>query len=423
MIAQFEKLRPEAQAFHRGFGEPTELVSLPSVAKSLGIGSLWVKDEGRRFGLQAFKAVLLSASRLKAHPPRLQVLGVSYAVQRLLEQGVIKQGCGATLCTMTDGNHGRAVAFTARRLGCRCVVFVPENMSMHRKAAIASEGTQVIEVNVSASPRLLAGSLSLRTRQGSYDDAIAEVKLRAGQEGWHLVSDQAWEGYTSVPMDIMAGYGTLFSEIDKQLAHQAPGDPPITHVVLQAGVGGFAGAGAAWLSLSKREGCVSVAEDARLIVAEPLDADCLLENMRGTPVQSVADLRACVGATESVMSGLNCAMPSTLAWPLLRDTAAAFVALDDSWALGAMRRLHRAGVVAGESGAAGVAAVMAICESQTHAEFGLDQHSRVLCVNTESDTDPDAFLGAVCECRQQGLPKPSCTFPHCELGSRGQLHS
>jgi diaminopropionate ammonia-lyase len=104
-----------------------------------------------------------------------------------------------TICTMTDGNHGRAVAHIAKKLGCKCKIYVPQNMVEERKQAILGEGAEIIVVD------------------GGYDDAIEEVKRIAEENGYHLISDTAWPGYEQVPEDIMAGYGTIFREVEEEM--------------------------------------------------------------------------------------------------------------------------------------------------------------------------------------------------------------
>lgn len=48
--------------------------------------------------------------------------------------------------TLSSGNHGRAVAWSARRLGLRCVVRVPEGAAPQKVAAIRAEGAELVAV-------------------------------------------------------------------------------------------------------------------------------------------------------------------------------------------------------------------------------------------------------------------------------------
>jgi diaminopropionate ammonia-lyase len=95
------------------------------------------------------------------------------------------------------------------------------------------------------------------------------------------------------------------------------------------------------------------------------------------------------------MAGLNCGTPSHLAWPLLKRGLDAMVAICDEWAMAAMRSLAAAGVIAGESGAAALAGLQAICADSAgapaRAALGLGPRSRVLVLCTEGATDPAAW--------------------------------
>ena len=342
----------DAAAVHRtlpGYA-PTPLVALPGLAAELGLGEVWVKDESKRFGLNAFKA-----------------LGASYAIHRLLRE---RGDRGWTFATATAGNHGRAVAWTARITGQRAVIFVPGHTVPARIAALRGEGAEVVVV------------------EGTYDDAVARAARESATHGWQVVSDTAYPGYTEIPGWIMEGYTTLFAEATRQL--EAAGRPDPDVVLLQAGVGGLAWAGTCFYA--RRSG----PKRPRLVAVEPTEADCLLESI-GAPDGAMRTAR---GRLRTIMAGLNAGTPSLVAWPLLRVGMDAFLALDDGDAEEAMRRLHAgtAGdprVLAGESGAAGVAGLLALCREPALAEsrraLGLERDARVLVVVTEGATDPASY--------------------------------
>jgi diaminopropionate ammonia-lyase family len=363
-IDQFVAAQSDCERFHQELGvTSTPLLRLDLLETSMGCGSIMVKDEGQRMGLKAFKC-----------------LGVSYAMSRLPISG--KQ----TLCTMTDGNHGKGLAAMAQKMGHDAVIYVPGNMTAARVEAMEQFGATVIRV------------------VGTYDDSIDTVRRAAETNGWILVSDTSWEGYETIPRDIMAGYGTIFREIETQYEEVVAGTParpsdPITHVFIQAGVGGLAGAAAAWLEAFKYDSVVW-ASDVQLVIVEPNDADCITINI--TNQSNCLEPKPLVysgGKTESEMAGLNCGIPSITAWPIIRDITNYCVVIGDQWVGPAVRAMADESIVAGESGAAGVAALMALYDTYQRDPHDLPSElrtifspsSRVLVINTESDTDPENY--------------------------------
>jgi len=340
---------------------PTPLLDLPLADLPLA-GTIRLKDEAGRFGLGSFKA-----------------LGGAYAVANLLAGELSRHGIAPsagsadlaagryaeatrriTITSATDGNHGRAVSWAASRFHCRCVIYLHATVSAGRAAAIAAFGAEVRRV------------------PGTYDDAVHACARDAETNGWFIVSDTSWPGYTEVPRDIMQGYRLMADEA----ADQWTGAPP-THVFIQGGVGGAAAA-------------VSVQTRARwgngpaLVVVEPERAACLLESAR------VGRLTAVTGGLDTIMAGLACGEPSLLAWQELERAAAGFMAIPDDAAIDTMRYLARLGIVAGESGAAGLAALrLALADPDASAALGLGPASRVLVFNTEGATDPAVYAALI----------------------------
>ena len=270
-----------------------------------------------------------------------------------------------TFTAATDGNHGRAVAWTARMLGQRAVIFMPDDTVPARIGHIEGEGAEV------------------RLVSGTFDDCVRECADEANAQGWQVIADTAYVGYLEIPGAIMTGYSTIFCEIDAQL------DAPLDAVFLPAGVGGLAGAGTAHHVLTRGS------QRPSLVCVEPEDAACFLESIErgdGRPVRAR-------GALRSIMAGLNCGQPSLLAWPLLRDGVDLFLAIEDRWAEEAMRAYHRHGVVAGESGAAALAGLLALGEESSlrgaYDHLDLTPESRVLVLNTEGATDPEGYRRVV----------------------------
>jgi len=370
---------PVSQAFestdiadlHRSIPEyqPTPLVELPDLARELGVGRILVKDEGFRLGLKAFKA-----------------LGAAYGCYRFLREYLENDGRGCppasefygsqfalhprelTFCTATDGNHGRGVAWVARKLRQEAVIYMPSGSAAARIDNIRGEGAEVVVV------------------EGTYDEAVRQCVENAGIHGWRIISDTSWPGYEQIPRWIMAGYLTMFREVRAALET----DVQIDSVIVQGGVGALAGAAAWYFRWESRW------PKAKLVSVEPLEAACLLESI-SSPAGEPTESR---GRQDSIMAGLNCGYPSPAAWPLIQQAFNLFVAVSDDRCLDAMRRYYYPTgsdprIVSGESGAAGLAALLALADYDSavdaRAGFGLGTDKTVLLINTEADTDPAGF--------------------------------
>ncbi|MFE0100715.1 diaminopropionate ammonia-lyase [Streptomyces sp. NPDC059009] len=300
-----------ARAFHASLPgySPTPLTELPPLAAELGVGRVFVKDESARLGLPAFKA-----------------LGASWAVHRVLAE----RGEGAPpvrLVTATDGNHGRAVARMARLFGQRARVFVPDGVHPDAVAAIVAEGAEVTAV------------------AGSYDAAVEVAARAADAPDAVLVQDSSWDGYEEIPRWIVAGYATLFAEVDEQLA--ALGAPLPDLVTVPVGVGSLAQAA---VTHYRSRGAAGPAP--ALLAVEPEAAACVLASLhRGE--------RVSVTTGTTAMAGLNCGTPSALAWPVLHAGLDAAVAITDAASAAAARTLAGLGVSSGPCGAATLAGARA----------------------------------------------------------------
>lgn len=355
-----------------GYG-PTRLRQLKGLAEATGVRAILYKDEGARFGLGSFKA-----------------LGGAYAVASFL-QGIVQSRTGTrpttselasgklqdvtsdvTISCATDGNHGRSVAWGARKFGCRCVIYVHAAVSKGRRDAIVAYGAEV------------------RVVQGNYDDAVRKAAEDAALNGWQIVSDTSYVGYTEIPRDVMQGYGVLMEEVFEQL----PDGLAPTHVFVQGGVGGLAASVCSYL-WEKLEGRAPA-----FFIAEPDKARCLLLSAEaGQPVPDH-------GPLDTIMAGLACGEVSLLAWDVLDDGVDGFVTIEDEAAAETMRLLadSRYGdqpVVAGESAVAGLAAMLLIAgDAHTRTGIGLGRDSVVLVIGTEGATDPAVYsqiVGRVAE--------------------------
>jgi diaminopropionate ammonia-lyase len=350
--------------FHRRLPDysPTPLIEAPSIACALGIGQLLIKNESLRLGLPAFK-----------------ILGASWAIYRALERRLGKslepwhnfsdlvQKVAPlrplTFTTATDGNHGRAVAHVAALFGFDARIYMPAASATARIEGIASEGAQVIIV------------------KGTYDDAVARVAAEADANSL-VISDTSWPGYEEVPRWVMEGYSTIFSEIDEELERRSEASPDL--IVVQFGVGALAAA-------VVRHGWPG----AKIVSVEPLSAAC------GFASAVAGEIVTIPGPHNSIMAGMNCGRASLVAWPIVARGIDAFLAISNERARDAMRRLASIGVVAGETGAAGLAGLIELLTGDERAArrdaLRINERTRALIIVTEGATDPVAYREIVGE--------------------------
>ncbi|MWA07330.1 diaminopropionate ammonia-lyase [Actinomadura sp. LD22] len=332
----------DAAAFHAALPgyAPTPLVEAPALAAGLGAGRVFVKDESSRLGLPAFKILGASWGVCRALCDRLGV-----PVPAAGPVAALRARAGAfRLVTATDGNHGRAVAAMARMLGTRAEVFVPDGVHPAALAAIEGEGARVVRVGA------------------PYDEAVrAAAESARGDASALLVQDTAWPGYERVPRWIVEGYSTLFAEIDAQLRAAGAGAPDV--VAVPVGVGSLAQAAV----VHYRSGVSA----PKLLAVEPDAAPCVLASLAAGRLVTVQ-----TGAT--AMAGLNCATPSSAAWPYLRAGVDAAVSVADADVAHAARDLAAAGVSAGPCGAAALAGVRA-----ARPGLGLGPADTVVLLSTE----------------------------------------
>lgn len=352
----------QALEFHRtmpGYRQ-TELRRLDLLTAELRIRELLLKDESSRLGLPSFKILGASWAIRQAFGKRL---GIAPEQDVSFEQlrDLVRPLAPVTLAAATDGNHGRAVARVARMLGLSAQIFVPEGAAAARIDAIEHEGA-TLEVVV-----------------GGYDDAVARSAACAS-ERCVVISDTSWPGYEHVPRWVIEGYSTILWEIEDQLGEDADRRPDL--VVVQIGVGAFAAAVAAH-SLER------AAKRSRTVGVEPERAACVLQSLHAGKIVTLTHPQ------DSIMAGLNCGTPSFVAWPELKANLDASVAIEDGRARQAMRLLAREGVIAGESGAAGLGGLLELLEREEFAQLresvGLGADTRALIFCTEGATDPAAY--------------------------------
>lgn len=349
---------------------PTPLVALDQLARTLGVGAIFVKDESNRFGLKAFKglgasyAVCATLAEIFDMPPPLNFRDFNQpAIRRTLSD--------VTLMTASDGNHGAAVAWMASQLGCRSRVLLPRGTAACRLEAIRAVGGQAIVID------------------GNYDDAVRLAAREADNRGRILIQDTAWEGYEAIPRRIMQGYLTLFDEAFEQIGAICP-----THLFVPCGVGALAAALQAYL--------VERFFDHRpiLVVIEAAAADCYYRSMV-TGGQAIAPVR---GDLSTRMAGLACGEPTRPGWEILRSYTDGFASCHDPIAEAGMRRLafpHSPDppIESGECGAVPVGCLCHLMRPETgqhwRTQLDLRSEARILLFSTEGATDPASYRQAV----------------------------
>ena len=314
---------------------PTPLLKLNKLNDELKLNNIYYKDEDKRFDLRSFKA-----------------LGGAFAVYKIAsEKKDIK------VSTATAGNHGRSVAWGAQRLGLKCKIFIGEFVSESRAEAMRNLDAEVIRV------------------KGNYDNSLKECIEQSNKNNWEIVQDVSWEGYKEVPKLIMAGYTIMVKEIIDEVDKNS-----ITHVFLQAGVGGMAAAIiAGFAKLSKNI--------PQFVVVEPENADCVFQSIKNNKPTTV-DIKK-----ETVMGGMSCGDVSSIAWEILKNSANSCLTIPDeaistAVALLAEARLSDEKIIGGECAVPGIIALIGSYNNKEYLDkLKLDSKSNVLLFGCEGLTD------------------------------------
>ena len=320
-----DALRPQEMLTRCPAAAPTPLVASEAIATQAGVTEVWVKDERGRMGLGSFKA-----------------LGAAYVVAN---DAAEEQLAGKTYVTASAGNHGMSVAAGAAAFSARSVVYIAEPVPEAFAVRLKEQGAEVV-------------------REGAtYEASMAAAAAAAEANGWALLSDSSWPGYTTRPHRLMEGYLVLMAEAIAEM----PTTP--THIFLQAGVGGLAAACAA---LARK-----VWGDAPcIVVVEPEVAPALYASVKaGEPVDTEGPI--------SEMGRLDCKTPSLIALKGLARDADAFALISEAEGETGAGTAMVAGLASTPSGAAGIAGLLALSETQ-RAELGVDAQSRVLCILSEA---------------------------------------
>ena len=360
----------KANEFHKSFPQysVTPLQKLSALASYLGVKGIYCKDESYRFGLNAFKG-LGGSYAMGRYIAKELGRDISQLPYNVLSSDKLREEFGqATFFTATDGNHGRGVAWAAKRLGQKAVVRMPKGTTKTRFDNIAKEGAEVTieEVN--------------------YDDCVRMAAAEAAKtEHGIIVQDTAWAGYEEIPSWIMQGYGTLVLEADKQLKENGVDRP--THVFVQAGVGSLAGAVVGYFAHKYKE------NPPVMVVCEASAADCLYRSA----VQADGNLVNVTGDLQTIMAGLACGEGNTIGWDILKNHVTVFASCPD-WMSAKATRIYAnplendPHIISGESGSVPLGLAYTALHDEDAKDLKealkLDENSNILVISTEGDTDP-----------------------------------
>ncbi|MFC2821505.1 MAG: diaminopropionate ammonia-lyase [Sphaerochaeta sp.] len=375
----------EARKFHRqipGY-RMTGLEALPNLAQMLGVGGIYVKDEAQRLELNSFKVMggsfaIYNLIKKLLHKEN-EELSFEYLVSRECHDAV----GDITFCSATDGNHGRGLAWAANKLGHKCKIYVHSETSQARIDAIKKYGADITIV------------------KGNYDEAVRRAAEDSKKNGWYVVSDTSWEGYTEIPTWIMQGYTSMLLECQEQFAGMGIQRP--SHVIVQAGVGALAGAVVGFYTALFPEA------PPIFMVCEPDKAPCIFKSIQAND----GKCHTVLGSLDTIMAGLACGEPSPLAFEILKNNADIFSIFPDYIAARGMRILScplkgDPFIISGESGALPLGALYSVLTEHEDCELRkslkLDEDSTVLIINTEGNTDPKHFRRIIWD-GQDPVPK------------------
>ena len=318
---------------------PTPLISLNKLSEKLNLNKIFYKDESKRFHLKSFKA-----------------LGGSYAVEK-----VTKGKKNIIISTATAGNHGRSVAWGSKKLGLKCKIFISEYVSEFRAEVMRSFGADIIRV------------------KGNYDNSLKECIKQSKQNNWQIVQDVAWQDYKLVPKLTMAGYSVMMKEISEQINSQQ-----ISHVVLQAGVGGMAAAMIAGIARY-------LDNVPKIVVVEPENAACVLASIKAGKIEKISIEK------ESLMGGMSCDEVSLVPWQILQNSVSYCVTVSDDYISKTVKFLANCEfsdekIVGGECSTPGIISLAGLCnDTEVRKNINLNEDSNVLLFGCEGDADEELY--------------------------------
>ena len=318
---------------------PTPLISLNKLSEKLDLNKIYYKDESKRFHLKSFKA-----------------LGGAYAVEK-----VTKGNKEIIISTATAGNHGRSVAWGSKKLGLKCKIFISDYVSESRAKVMRNFDADVIRV------------------KGNYENSLNECIKQSNQNNWQIVQDVAWQDYKLIPKLTMAGYSVMMKEISEQINNQQ-----ISHVILQAGVGGMAAAMVAGIARYLNH-------VPKIIIVEPESAACVLESIKTGKIEKISIEK------ESLMGGMSCGEVSLVPWQILNNSVSHCVTVSDDYISKTVKFLANCKfsdekIIGGECSTPGIISLVGLCNDvEIRKKIDLNEDSNVLLFGCEGDADEELY--------------------------------
>lgn len=368
-----EEIAREVHDYHKSFPmyEETPFLDLKNLAEKAGVKNILVKDESYRFGLNAFKVLGGSYAIGKVIDEKLDMDIKDLTFEKLTSKEIKDKLGNVTFITATDGNHGRGVAWAAKQLNQKSIVYMPRGSAEERVKNIEKEGATV------------------KVLDANYDECVRQANKLAEEKGYIMVQDTAWDGYEDIPKWIMQGYMTLAWEMYESL--QEKNIKP-THLFLQAGVGSFAAATTGFFANMYKE------DKPIITIVEPDTVACIYESAK-------ADKRVLVGGNyKTIMAGLACGEPNTFGLKVLLDNCEHFISASDEFAAFGMRVLGNPyksdkKIISGESGASSFGVILKILTDDRYEDerkkLNINEDSNLIFVSTEGDTDAKNYLDIV----------------------------
>jgi diaminopropionate ammonia-lyase len=215
--------------------------------------------------------------------------------------------------------------------------------------------------------------------KGNYENSLNECIKQSNQNNWQIVQDVAWQDYKVIPKLTMAGYSVMMKEISEQINNQQ-----ISHVILQAGVGGMAAAMVAGIARYLNH-------VPKIIIVEPESAACVLESIKTGKIEKISIEK------ESLMGGMSCGEVSLVPWQILNNSVSHCVTVSDDYISKTVKFLANCKfsdekIIGGECSTPGIISLVGLCNDvEIRKKIDLNEDSNVLLFGCEGDADEELY--------------------------------